>query len=94
MIQGHRANPKSSNTDGTAAPAGTHELPTEPNTGSSAISPGSEIPLSQVTSNDEHEEAVKRKFDHGGIKLKKKASSNFGAPFGSLGGFGAMRRSS
>lgn len=79
-------------------PAGTQEVQTQPATaGSSAISPQSDMlsnPLSQVTSNEILDEDVQRKFDQGGIKLKKKASSNFGAPFGSLGGFGAIRRPS
>lgn len=79
-------------------PVGTQEVPTQPATaGSSAMSPQSDIlsnPLSQVTSNENIDEAVQRDFDQGGIKLKKKASSNFGAPFGSLGGFGAIRRPS
>lgn len=80
-------------------PACTQEAPTQPATrGSSGMSPQSDIlsnPLSQVTSNDmDVDEAVQRNFDQGGIKLKKKASSNFGAPFGSLGGFGAIRRPS
>ncbi|KAM0716626.1 hypothetical protein Q7P37_008071 [Cladosporium fusiforme] len=77
-------------------PAGTQEVPTQPAT--STISPQSDVlsnPLSQVTSNEiDVDEAVQRNFDQGGIKLKKKASANFGAPFGSLGGFGAIRRSS
>lgn len=47
-----------------------------------------------MVSNEEIEAAVQRDFDQGGIKLKKKASSNFGAPFGTLGGFGAVRRQS
>jgi len=58
------------------------------------MSPQSGIPLSQVTSNEEIEAAVQRDFDQGGIKLKKKSSCNFGAPFGQLGGFGTVRRSS
>jgi hypothetical protein len=72
-----------------APPAPTHELPTQP---ASLMSPQSGVPLSQVTSNDEIEAAVQRDFDQGGIKLKKKASSNFGAPFGTLGGYASVRR--
>ncbi|KAH9823658.1 hypothetical protein Tdes44962_MAKER04620, partial [Teratosphaeria destructans] len=37
---------------------------------------------------------VHNKFEQGGIRLKKKPSSNFGAPFGQLGGFGSIRRPS
>lgn len=33
-------------------------------------------------------------FEAGGIKLKKKTSINFGAPFGQLGGFSALRKMS
>lgn len=80
-----------SNPGGIVAPVPTHELPTQPG---SAMSPQSGIPLSQVTSNEEIEAAVQRDFDQGGIKLKKKASSNFGAPFGTLGGYGPVRRPS
>jgi hypothetical protein len=56
------------------------------------MSPQCGIPLSQIASNDELEAAVQRDFDQGGIKLKKKASSNFGAPFGTLGGYASVRR--
>jgi hypothetical protein len=66
-------------------------MPTQP---ASLMSPQSGLSLSQVTSNEEIEAAVQRDFDQGGIKLKKKSSCNFGAPFGSLGGFGTMRRPS
>ncbi|KAF2768133.1 hypothetical protein EJ03DRAFT_251053, partial [Teratosphaeria nubilosa] len=34
-----------------------------------------------------HDAQVHTKFEQGGIRLKKKPSSNFGAPFGQLGGF-------
>ena len=63
---------------------------------SALMSPQSGIPLSQMTSHEQeaHEAAVHRDFQEGGIKLKKKSSSNFGAPFGSLGGFGGVRRQS
>lgn len=47
-------------------------------------------PLSQQISN-EHEEKVQQEFESGGIRLKKKASVNFGAPFGSLGA-GSFRK--
>jgi hypothetical protein len=76
---------------GIVAPVPTHELPTQ--TGS-AMSPQSGIPLSQITSNEEIEAAVQKDFDEGGIKLKKKPSSNFGAPWGTLGGYGVPRRPS
>lgn len=45
--------------------------------------------LSKQVSRDEK---VHDDFESGGIKLKKKASVNFGAPFGSLGGFGSSRK--
>ena len=80
-----------SNPGGIVAPVPTHELPTQPG---SAMSPQSGIPLSQIASNEEIEAAVQKDFDEGGIKLKKKASSNFGAPWGTLGGFGVPRRPS
>ena len=80
-----------SNPGGIIAPVPTHELPTQPG---SAMSPQSGIPLSQITSNEEIEAAVQKDFDEGGIKLKKKASSNFGAPWGTLGGYGVPRRPS
>lgn len=61
---------------------------------SALISPQSGIPLSQIPSHEQEarELAVHRDFQEGGIKLKKKPSSNFGAPFGSLGGFGNVRK--
>lgn len=55
-----------------------------------ALSPNG-APQSQKQS---HEEQVHRNFEEGGIKLKKKPSVNFGAPFGSLGGLGGMRKMS
>ncbi|KAK6440974.1 hypothetical protein LTR95_002797 [Oleoguttula sp. CCFEE 5521] len=62
---------------------------------STTLSPQSGLPHPRQSSHDEDMEAdTHRKFDQGGIKLKKKASSNFGAPFGSLGGFGGNRRPS
>ncbi|KAI6823326.1 hypothetical protein KC340_g11831 [Hortaea werneckii] len=54
---------------------------------SAVISPNG-APISQQPSNESE------KFEVGGIKLKKKASTNFGAPFGQLGGFGSIRRQS
>ena len=42
-----------------------------------------------------HDDHIRRQdFDNVGIKLKKKASSNFGAPFGQLGGFTGIRKMS
>lgn len=60
---------------------------------SALMSPQSGLPLSQITSQEQEfrDAALHRDFQEGGIKLKKKASSNFGAPFGSLGGFGNVR---
>jgi len=80
-----------SNTGGIVPPVPTHELPTQPG---STMSPQSGLALSQIASNEEIEAAVQKNFDEGGIKLKKKASSNFGAPWGTLGGFGVPRRPS
>lgn len=80
-----------SNPGGIVPPAPTHEFPTQPG---SAMSPQSGLALSQIASNEEIEAAVQKNFDEGGIKLKKKASSNFGAPWGTLGGFGVPRRPS
>jgi hypothetical protein len=58
---------------------------------SAAISPGAMAALSPQES---HEAQVQHDFEHGGIKLKKKPSVNFGAPFGQLGGFSALRKMS
>ena len=91
ILRKDSADDHDSNQSGIVAPVPTHELPTQPG---STMSPQSGIPLSQVTSNEEIEAAVQRDFDQGGIKLKKKASSNFGAPFGTLGGYGPVRRPS
>jgi hypothetical protein len=57
---------------------------------SNALSPTASAThaLSQVTS---REDKVQADFENGGIKLKKKPSTNFGAPFGSLGGFGGRK---
>jgi len=64
--------------------------------GTSALSPSAMIsphgaPLSQQGS---HKAQTHQNFERGGIKLKKKPSTNFGAPFGSLGGFGGPRKMS
>ncbi|TKA29761.1 hypothetical protein B0A50_03124 [Salinomyces thailandicus] len=60
---------------------------------SNTISPSATISPNgaPITHQPSHES---QKFEVGGIKLKKKASNNFGVPFGQLGGFGAMRRQS
>lgn len=47
-------------------------------------------PLSQQES---HDLKVHHDFENGGIRLKKKPSVNFGAPFGQLGGFGVRKMS-
>jgi hypothetical protein len=54
----------------------TSEVPSKP------LSPPVMPALSQQTS---HDDKVQAEFESGGIRLKKKASVNFGAPFGSLG---------
>ncbi|KXT17515.1 hypothetical protein AC579_3201 [Pseudocercospora musae] len=41
-----------------------------------------------------HEAKVQQDFEQGGIRLKKKTSTNFGAPFGSLAGFPISRKMS
>lgn len=76
------------------APLPTHQAQSE--AGSNALSPT----LSQVSRNtgtfspqEVHEAKVQAEFEQGGIKLKKKTSTNFGAPFGSLAGFGPRRTS-
>jgi hypothetical protein len=53
---------------------------------SNALSPtvSTSAPLSKEVT---HEDKVQADFESGGIKLKKKPSTNFGAPFGQLGGF-------
>lgn len=58
---------------------------------SNALSPttSATAPLSKEVS---REEKVQADFESGGIKLKKKPSSNFGAPFGQIGGFGSLRK--
>lgn len=63
--------------------------------GSNALSPKAALsPLSKHASRDQGEDKVHSDFETGGIKLKKKPSVNFGAPFGQLGGFGSMRKQS
>lgn len=58
------------------------ELSSKPRTPSATLSP-----LSKHASKEDQEEGkVQADFESGGIKLKKKPSTNFGAPFGSLGG--------
>ncbi|QIX00834.1 hypothetical protein AMS68_006351 [Peltaster fructicola] len=41
-----------------------------------------------------HDSDHDQKFEQGGIRLKKKPSTNFGLPFGQLGGFGGLRKMS
>lgn len=56
---------------------------------SNALSSAALSSPSKDTSREQAEEdPVQAAFENGGIKLKKKVSTNFGAPFGSLGGFG------
>lgn len=53
---------------------------------SSNISPAaSDVPNKGIMSPQEvHEAKVHSEFEQGGIRLKKKSSTNFGAPFGSI----------
>lgn len=76
-----------------ASTHGSNSAPTSNAAPSAVVSPNDEVPVTSPL-DEEREAAVQRDFDQGGIKLKKKASSNFGAPFGSLGGFGSIRRPS
>lgn len=67
---------------------------TMPERSTSDISSNARSPtvvLSPSASQDEVEDRLQADFESGGIRLKKKASVNFGAPFGSLGGFGGRR---
>ena len=62
---------------------------------SNALSPSDiKSPKNALCSREQsHDDHIRRQnFDNVGIKLKKKASSNFGAPFGQLGGFTGMRK--
>ena len=74
-----------SSADSPLAPRATRTFPDSP-----VISPTNGAPLSLQLSH-EQEEKIHKEFDHGGIKLKKRPSTNFGAPFGSLGGYGSVR---
>ncbi|EME83820.1 uncharacterized protein MYCFIDRAFT_207071, partial [Pseudocercospora fijiensis CIRAD86] len=70
------------------APVGTmaSDIPPQSHTsdiGSKLASPDGH-PLSPQ---EAHEAKVHQDFEQGGIRLKKKTSTNFGAPFGSLAGF-------
>lgn len=60
------------------------------------VSPSSNLsPLAKHASREEqYEEQVHADFESGGIRLKKKASVNFGAPFGSFAGFDFGRKMS
>ncbi|KAK5174823.1 uncharacterized protein LTR77_001906 [Saxophila tyrrhenica] len=53
----------------------------------------SEIPSNALSKQTSHDDQVQAEFESGGIKLKKKPSVNFGAPFGQLGGFGSRKQS-
>ncbi|KAK3702212.1 hypothetical protein LTR37_015044 [Vermiconidia calcicola] len=81
------------NAEGPPAPPGTHILPPQATNTSDvptfALSPSGLPSLSKHASRDDK---VQADFDSGGIRLKKKPSSNFGAPFGQLGGFGNPRK--
>lgn len=54
---------------------------------SSNLSPNNGVPHPHQ---EAREQQVQSAFEQGGIKLKKKPSTNFGAPFGQLGGFARM----
>lgn len=70
---------------------GTHQA--HSNLSSNALSPTTSNTIPGALSPQEvHEAQVQAQFEQGGIRLKKKTSVNFGAPFGSLGF--APRRSS
>lgn len=71
--------PASSETENPASPTNTAT-----HASANALSPSGMSALSQQVS---HDDKVQADFESGGIRLKKKASSNFGAPFGQLGGF-------
>ena len=62
---------------------------------SNTLSPSDIKSLQNAMSSREksHDDHIRRQdFDNVGIKLKKKASSNFGAPFGQLGGLAGTRK--
>lgn len=84
MCRGNREDPYSPPTS---------RQPDLTNLSSNALSPttSATAPLSKEVS---HDDKVQADFENGGIRLKKKASVNFGAPFGSLGGFGGGRKHS
>ncbi|KAF2165403.1 hypothetical protein M409DRAFT_24253 [Zasmidium cellare ATCC 36951] len=71
------------------APIGTHQPHSQ--LSSNALSPTTSNVL-PISPQEAHEAQVQAEFEQGGIRLKKKTSVNFGAPFGSLGF--APRRSS
>ncbi|KAF2719555.1 hypothetical protein K431DRAFT_228490 [Polychaeton citri CBS 116435] len=81
--------------DGAVAPAPTTKMggigsQATSNAPGSAASPNG-APLSQVQS---RESQLQEDLAHGGIRLKKKPSTNFGSPFGVLGGYGSVRKNS
>ncbi|WPH02983.1 Hypothetical protein R9X50_00585500 [Acrodontium crateriforme] len=75
---------------GFAEPTATRDR-TSTNLTSASLSPGNAGPLSP---SGLRESQVQADLDHGGIKLKKKPSTNFGVPFGQLGGFNSGRKMS
>lgn len=68
------------------APIATRDVQSTTSPEQNPISPTSGL---QVDA-DRHDQ----KFEQGGIRLKKKPSTNFGVPFGQLGGFVGIRRMS
>lgn len=84
------------------APFATRTVSGIPQTLSGAVQAQSSNHSSHVTSPDGkpmspqevHEAKVQADFEQGGIRLKKKSSINFGAPFGSLVGFAGGRKAS
>ena len=63
-----------------------------PEISSNALSPTISV-TSPVPIDMSRDDKVQADFEHGGIRLKKRPSTNFGAPWGSLsGGFGGMRK--
>lgn len=60
----------------------------------SNLSPSvSKSPDGVLSPQEVHEANIQKRFEEGGIRLKKKTSTNFGAPFGSLAGFPARKMS-
>ncbi|KAF7188870.1 hypothetical protein HII31_09793 [Pseudocercospora fuligena] len=77
------------------APIGTVASEIPPQSHTSDISSKLGSPDGHTLSPQEaHEAKVQQDFEQGGIRLKKKTSTNFGAPFGSLAGFPISRKMS